>query len=366
MSLLQKLYYDPETGLQGAENLYRKAKELDPKIKRKDVVEWLKKQETNQVHAARKEVKNYYPIKSNHKDHIWQVDLMDVSAEAHNNRGVNYLLCCVDIWTRYAWVRLLKNKTNKSCTDAFADILSEAGTAPQIVMSDNGSEFISRSWKALLKQNNIRSSYANPGDHHRMGIVERFNKTIRGLLVKYTTAHKTKTWVNVIDKLVKNYNTTIHSSLGSTPTKAQQDPEKVSKKIDAIIADKEDAASKEFRLFKEGDEVRSLKNKVMFEKGAMPKWSQTVHKVTGRVGKRFILDNGKTYLYYQLQPAKDVQSAPERKKEAPEEPEPAIEPKRTRLQLKKEGVEKRNIREGLRERVPNVRVLTEQGERINW
>jgi len=43
-----------------------------------------------------------------------------------------------------------------------------------------------------------------------------------------------------------------------------------------------------------------------------------------------------------------------------------LPPKRTRLALKKEGVEQANVRRGLRERKPTHQVLTEEGERINW
>ena len=177
-SLLKRIYYDPETGLQGAQNLYLKAKELDPTITKKYVMDWLKKQETSQVHAPVARIKHFFPIKSNYKDHIWQCDLMDVSSLAHNNSGVNYLLCVVDIWSRYAWVRPLKNKTNTTCTNAFQDILTESKRQPKILMSDNGSEFISKSWRTLLKKYEIESSFAETGDHHRMGIIERFNKTI--------------------------------------------------------------------------------------------------------------------------------------------------------------------------------------------
>src|SRR4051812_22617364 len=112
--LLRKICYDPETGLQGAQSLYQKAKEQDPSNKRKDVEAWLKRQEVSQVHAPRKEVKHYYPIKSNYPDHIWQIDLMDVSAQAHNNHGVNFLLVAIDIFTRFAWVRQLRNKESKT------------------------------------------------------------------------------------------------------------------------------------------------------------------------------------------------------------------------------------------------------------
>jgi transposase InsO family protein len=354
-NLLRSIYYDPETGLQGVASVYQKAKEQDPKVTMKLVTEWLKKQETAQVHAPRKEVKHYFPIKSNGKDHIWQADLADFSAQAHNNGGVNYLLCVVDIWTRYAWVRPLKKKESKSVNAAFADILSE-GRTPQILMSDNGSEFISRSFQKLREEHNIKASYAEPGDHHRMGLIERFNKTIRGAITKYQTAYKTKKWIDVLPKLVKNYNSTVHSSTGSTPGRPDD------KKIEARIKDKEDRARGELTTFQVGDEVRSLKNKVMFEKGAMPKWSAEIRKVTSFIaGKRYMLDNDKSYLYYQLKRVGDAQSAPP----APDSVQQGT-PKKERLALKKEGVEKANVREGLRERVPQARVVTRYGEQINW
>ena len=390
--LLRKIYYDPEMGLQGAQSLYQKAKEaarenqIDFSIRRKDVEAWLKRQEVSQVHAPRKEVKHYYPIKSNYPDHIWQVDLLDVSAQAHNNHGVNFLLVAIDIFTRYAWVRQLRNKESKTVVAAFKNILAGENNetpsrSPEIVMSDNGSEFISRPWRKLLEEHDIKSSFAEVGDHHRMGIVERLNKTIRGVVTKYMTAYKTKAYVGILDKLIGNYNNTVHSSIGVKPKDAdQQNAEGVLLHLDQIkarIKDKEDRAAKELTTFEIGDQVRSLKNRATFEKGAMPKYSLSVHKVTGHLaGKRYTLDNGKSYLYYQLKRVGTVDEAPHQnarvlppeEKEVPQQNARVlpIEPKRTRLALKKEGVEQANVRRGLRERKPTNQVLTEEGERINW
>ena len=355
--LLHKLYYDPATGLQGADKLYVKAKALDPTIKKKEVVAFLKKQETNQVHTAPKPLKHFYPIKSSYQDHIWQADLMDVSALAHSNSGINYFLCVIDIWSRYAWVVMLKNKTNTTCVEAFQQILKK-GRTPKILMSDNGSEFVSRNWKRLMTQYKIEQSFAEPGDHHRMGIVERFNKTIRGVLTKYMTAYKTKRYVDVVEKLVESYNNTVHSSTGSTST--NPDP----KKIASILEEKERKAQAVHQTFEIGDQVRSLKNKKTFEKGAQAKYSSTVHKVVVAEGKRYKLDNDKWYLYYQLLPVKELETfeAPEPARSA----SPEREPKKIRIALKQEGVEKRNIREGLRERKPKAMVVSSEGERIHW
>jgi len=79
-----------------------------------------------------------------------------------------------------------------------------------------------------------------------------------------------------------------------------------------------------------------------------------------------MLDNGKSYLYYQLRRAGNVEEAPQQNAPLTQEPEEPIEPKPQRLALKKEGVEKANVREGLRERKPEARVVTRYGEKINW
>ena len=296
---------------------------------------------------------------------------MDVSASAHNNNGINFLLCVIDIWSRYAWVVPLKNKEGRTCTEAFRQLIAER--KPEILMSDNGSEFINRGFVKLLKDHKITPSYAEPGDHHRMGIVERFNKTLRGKMVKYMTANKTKTYIDVLPKLVKNYNTSGHSSLGgSTPSNPNES------KIKQRLEQREFRASQDTTVFAVGDSVRSLKNKLMFEKGAMPKWSQTVHKIINRVGgKRYTLDNDKTYLYYQLKLIpKNSESAPqkpstdthpsEQKNPNEKNSEGIFSPKKQRLALKKEGVETQNIQTRLRERKPAVALTTHRGEKINW
>jgi transposase InsO family protein len=353
--LLKEIYYDPNQGLQGARNLYLKAKVQNAKTTQKYVQAWLKLQETSQLHAPVKQIKHFYPIKANEQDHVWCCDLMDLSASAHNNSNCNYFLCVIDIWSRYAWVVPLKNKIAATCCAALATILKE-GRTPKVLLSDNGSEFISRLWRALLAKHNIQPSYAEPGDHHRMGIVERFNKTIRALLVKYCTAYKTKRYIDAVPQLVHNYNHSIHSSTESTPAAPN------AKKIAEITQKREQKANESYSQFSIGQSVRFVKNRVLFEKGAVAKYS-AVHKVESFLGdKRYVLDNGNSYLYYQLQPADTVHLFEPPEVAAVERP--VIVPKPLRVALQKEGVEKNNIRAGLRERKPASQLISSKGERV--
>ena len=52
----------------------------------------------------------------------WQADLADVSWLASKNDGIKYLLTCIDIFSKYAWVEPLTTKTGKSLVTAFKNI----------------------------------------------------------------------------------------------------------------------------------------------------------------------------------------------------------------------------------------------------
>ena len=57
------------------------------------------------------------------------------------------LLCGVDIFSKYAWVILLKDKRGTTITNAFQKILDESNRKPNKIWVDEGSEFYNRSMK---------------------------------------------------------------------------------------------------------------------------------------------------------------------------------------------------------------------------
>ena len=70
------------------------------------------------------------------------------------NKGIKYLLCTIDILSKYAWVVPLKDKKGTSIVIAFQKITSQ-GRKPNKIWVDQGSEFYKNSFKDLLKTNNI-------------------------------------------------------------------------------------------------------------------------------------------------------------------------------------------------------------------
>ena len=114
------------------------------------------------------------------KDNIWGVDLTDMQSLSKYDNGVEYLLCAIDLFRKYAWVVPIKDKKGTSTINAFKKILSDStelhsNRKPNKIWVDQGSEFYNKSFKDFLKINNIEmySTY-NEG---KSVVAERFVRT---------------------------------------------------------------------------------------------------------------------------------------------------------------------------------------------
>ena len=56
---------------------------------------------------------------------LWQADLVDMQSLVLHNDRVKYLLTCMDKFSKYVWVRSLKNKSALCAKEAFESILEE-------------------------------------------------------------------------------------------------------------------------------------------------------------------------------------------------------------------------------------------------
>ena len=57
------------------------------------------------------------------------------------NKGIRYLLCVIDLFSRYAWIVPLKHKKGASIANAFQSILKKSDRKPNKIWVDQGSEF---------------------------------------------------------------------------------------------------------------------------------------------------------------------------------------------------------------------------------
>ena len=89
-------------------------------------------------------------VYSSFRDNICCVDLADLQSLSKYNKGIKYLLCAIDIFSKYAWVALLKDKKGTSIVNAFQKIISE-GRKPNKTLVNQGSEFYNNSFKNCLE-----------------------------------------------------------------------------------------------------------------------------------------------------------------------------------------------------------------------
>ena len=102
------------------------------------------------------------------------------------NKGIRFLLCVIDIFSKCAWVISLKDKKRVSTVDAFQKILKESNIKPNKIWVDKGSNIYKNCFKKWLKDNDIEMySIHNEGNSV---VAERFMRTLKTKIYKYMTS----------------------------------------------------------------------------------------------------------------------------------------------------------------------------------
>ena len=155
-----------------------------------------------------------------HTNQIWAMDLIDMVEYAKQNDGDKYILCIIDVFSKFAWCIPLPDKKAVTILKAFKNVIKQSKRKPEKVWCDRGSEFYNELFKAFLDDNNI-TLYSTYGESKSV-VVERFNRTIKNWLWKYFTAKHTRDWVNTLEELTDFYNRQKHRSIKMTPIEASK------------------------------------------------------------------------------------------------------------------------------------------------
>ena len=71
-------------------------------------------------------------------DDQWQIDLVDLSSPSCVNDNYKFLLTCIDVLSKYAWVVPMKDKSAKSLVDAVAYIFTTSKRMLNKIQGDKG------------------------------------------------------------------------------------------------------------------------------------------------------------------------------------------------------------------------------------
>ncbi|KAK3924828.1 Putative uncharacterized transposon-derived protein [Frankliniella fusca] len=116
----------------------------------------------------------------------WQTDLTDFQSLKKDNDGFSYILCVIDVFSKYGWAVPLKDKSGPSIIKWFQAIFKSTDRRPTRLFSDKGKEYIDKTFQKFLKENNITYIHTHNPDI-KCSIVERWQRTMKSKLFKRFT-----------------------------------------------------------------------------------------------------------------------------------------------------------------------------------
>ena len=194
----------------------------------------------NELHKPFRKPPQYSKVSFRSKDNIWNADLIIVSKPEN---GYKYILTIMDGYTRYAWTVPLKDKKGETVANAFKDVMKKSNRKPNKLWVDQGKEFYNQHMYSLRDTNGDKlfkfkdkdilekdenGEYKNQiysvFNASKNPVIERFNRTLLNKLSKQQTINGNQKWLHILPTITKNYNNTIHSSIGISPAEASKDP----------------------------------------------------------------------------------------------------------------------------------------------
>ena len=202
--------------------------------------------------------------------------MLEIQKYSKWNKGIKYLLTVIDAFSKYGWIVPLKDKKTESVSLAFDHIFKNGKRKPEKLWTDKGSEFISKHFKDFLKTHSIILYHTENEEKSSVG--ERWTKTMKNKMWKMFSANNNTVYWDKLDKLVDDYNNTVHSSIIMTPTEASK-KENENKVFANLYGDLIYLKPKNPK-FLIGDKVRISKYKRrVFDKGHTPNWTEEVFVV---------------------------------------------------------------------------------------
>ena len=275
----------------GLSTLYKNIRVKHKHISKDEVKNYLDDQTENQIFKKQpienKKIKG--KITALAPNETWQMDLLDVSTYAKQNKKYNFILLVVDIFTRKAYAKKCKSKSSENVIKAFESILDEAGESPMTISCDNESAFLSSEFEDILDSHYILLEPNIVNDHAGLGVIDAFCKKLRMVVVKDASRNGTN-WIDVLPKFMKNYNNMPNSALEDIA------PDDANKKDDneALIFEKNLIKSKSNLVKSDlstGDNVR-IRVATQYTKASEPQFSDKVLKVVSTQGGNIKLSNG--------------------------------------------------------------------------
>ena len=223
----------------------------------------------NELHKPIKRNFTRRRVITHHSDEIWCSDLVEMQQFSKWNKGYRYLLMILDVFSKYGWIVPLKNKKGETVADALKTILKK-GRKPKYLWTDNGKEYYNKHVKELLDKNKI--TLYSTENYEKSSVCERWNRTIKTKMWKQFTIQGNTMYLEILPKILKQYNNTRHSSTKMSPIEASKEKNVGTVYFNLYGKMKPSLDKPKFNV---GDKVRISKYKRnIFDKGYTPNWTE--------------------------------------------------------------------------------------------
>ncbi len=130
----------------------------------------------------------------------------------------DYLLVCIDVYSRYPIVEIVRSTSAQSTIPRLDKIFAEHGT-PEVVTTDNGPPFNSSDFKAFSEYLGFRHRKITPHWPEANGQAENFMKSLKKAV--QTIQAEGNNWKQELWTFLRAYRSTPHTSTGIPPATAR-------------------------------------------------------------------------------------------------------------------------------------------------
>lgn len=241
-------------------------------IKQIDAIE-----RTARVYPSKQTTRKFY---SPFPNHLWCIDLIDLRNYPTENKHFKYILTCIDVYSRYAWMQPLKTKSADEVIPKFKAILSDAKALlpnsptdvhPNYIASDEEEAFKEITYQQFKIQRIIAQG------KYGAAPVESFIREFKKQLSTYFTERKNHKWIDVYKEILNQYNHRKHTVTNRIPIELYTTEVNSTESNEPHLTNND-----KIKKFNEGDIVRFKYDKSLFKfqkKSLLPSYSKDLFKV---------------------------------------------------------------------------------------
>ena len=152
---------------------------------------------------------------------IWEADLIDYSKLRDRTHDFFFILVVIDDFTKFVWAQPLKTKTSKEIIRAYMKVLARANQglpkdarrSPINLITDQEAAIKGHDFQHMLTGQHTR--WVNY--EQKAASVESVIRTLKNRFERFFVHSSSQDWPSILDEVVSNYNTTVHSFTETTP-----------------------------------------------------------------------------------------------------------------------------------------------------